>query len=81
MKRELNAIRAPFAKQEHEGKRHLIGTDASPSDIDFERRDVGYRVGGRDVWMRTAMERFDALVESIGDQDVLHDMRDNPRRR
>jgi hypothetical protein len=81
LKRQLTMIRAPFTKQELAGRHDAIQGEASMASLDLDAKDIAFSVLGSNVWMRKTIAEFDSLIASIGPDTVLHDLRDDPRRK
>jgi len=80
-KKKITVLRIPFAKLELKGNaKQPINAEASIYGIDVEAKDFSFQVSGEVVSMRSLMSEFVRFTKLMEPKDVLHDLRDAPRR-
>lgn len=74
-KKNISVLRIPFAKQQFQGEKKPIGSEASVYGLDTTKKDLAFRIGDKEVWMRQVVDQFEGMVGSLTAEDVLCDLR------
>ncbi|SOE59088.1 hypothetical protein SAMN05414139_01472 [Burkholderia sp. D7] len=69
--RRLSKVRMPFAKQQHRGKKSMVGGEPAVNSFDFNRRDLMFRIENTDFYAKDMILEFNQLIDSIGAHDVI----------
>jgi hypothetical protein len=78
LKKRLSKLRMPFAKQEYDGERVPIKTEASFS-VDTMRKDLKFEIKGIVLSVRDLISTFESVFGNLKREDVLSDHRDSYR--
>ena len=80
LKKELAIVRMPFAKQQLKGQRdRAIGSEPSVAGTGKEHKDLLFEIGGKSVSCRNMLKRFNDFIQSVNHEEVLRDLRDDPK--
>ena|SRR2546422_3597184 len=71
LKSKLSKLRMPFAKQEYEGKRTPIVSEASVYSVDTARKDLKFEIKGTVLSVRGLIGAFNSVFDSIKYEDIL----------
>lgn len=71
LKKQLAAIRSPFAKQNNVDPHTPFNAEGSVSGTDPTRKDYCFTIGGQRVWARSLLDDFERIVRGIRREDVL----------
>ncbi len=80
-KKQIAALRMPFAKLQFQGSNEPINSEASIYSMDMENRDLCFRINGTAFSVRTLMRDFERITKEVRPEDVLHDLRQAPKRK
>lgn len=74
LKKDLSAIRMPFAKQQLEGKKRIpITVESSIYGMRKMTKDFSFLISGREISMKETMQNFVDIISSIRPENILDD--------
>jgi len=81
--KDLAKVRVPFAKQQFPRKKgqkdRAIGSELSKVGVGEEDKDLLFQIEGKSVSCRKMLKRFEDFVQSVNYEEVLRDLRDDPK--